>query len=154
MSSWSPLALAVWLGASSAGLAAEPRPAAQPPAVAPAVVGVDDHLSLDLALRAVGLDGSAATPGAERAEADPDPLARPADAPGMHRLDLHAGRTSRAGWSPGHVSPLYGEVGIDLDPQAALSIVPSYRLVLDEGDRDHAGAIGAQVLKLGARVRF
>ncbi len=154
MSSWSPLALAVWLGVSSAGLAGEPRPAAQPPAVAPAAVGVDGHLGLDLALRAVGLDGSAALPEAEGAKADPDHLVRPADEPGMHRLDLHAGRTSRVGRSPGDASPLFGEVGIDLDPQAALSIVPSYRLVLDEGDRDHAGTIGAQVLKLGARVRF
>jgi hypothetical protein len=151
MSSWPPLALAVWLGVSSACLAAEPRPAAQPPADAPAAVDVGRHLSLDLALRAVGLDGAAAI---SSAKAEPDRLARPADEPGMRRLALHLGRTSRVGRSPGDAPPLYGEVGIDLDPQAALSIVPSYRLVLDEGDRDHAGTIGAQVLKLGARVRF
>jgi hypothetical protein len=153
MSSWPPLALAVCIGVSSACLATEPRLAAQPPAGAPAAVDVGRHLSLDLALRAVGLDGAAAIPEAERAEAEPERLA-PADDHQMHRLDLHLGRTSRVGRSPGEAPPLYGEVGIDLDPQAALSIVPSYRLVLDEGDRDHAGTIGAQVLKLGARVRF
>jgi hypothetical protein len=153
MSSWLPLVLAVWLGVSSACLAAEPHLASRPPAVAPA--GVDGHdLSLDLALRAVGLDGSGAVAAAQRAEAAPDHLARPGGERRMRRLALHLGRTSSAGRSPGAAPPLYGEVGIDLDPAAGLSLVPSYRLVLDEGERAESGAVAAQVLKLGARIRF
>ncbi len=153
MSSWPLLALAVGLGVSSASLAAEPRPAGPPPALAP-TTGVGRHLSLDLPARALSLDGLAVTPQADGAEALPDRLARPGDEHRAHRLDLHFGRASRAGRSPGDAPALYGEVGIDLDPVAGLSIVPSYRVVLDQADRPDAGTIDAQVLKLGARIRF
>ena len=152
MSSWPPLALAVWLGVSSASLAAESRPVGQPPA--PATVGTGRHLSLDLPARAVRLDGFAPMTQAEQDEALPDRLGRFEDERRRHRLELHLGRASQAGRSPGDAPPLYGEVGIDLDPLAGLSIVPSYRVVLDQGDRPDTGTIDAQVLKLGARIHF
>lgn len=150
MSSWPPLVLAVCFGVSSACLAAEPHAASRQPA--PAAVGSPD-LSLDLALRAVGLDGSGAVTEAQPVEAAPDLSARPEGGRRLH-FDLHLGRTSPAGRSPGDAPPLYGEFGIDLGSRAGLSLVPSYRVVLDEGDRADSGTIEAQVLKLGARIRF
>jgi len=69
-------------------------------------------------------------------------------------LKVRLGRTPAVGRSPGDVPPLYGEVGIDLDSGAGLSLVPSYRVVLPEDDRADAEASAAQILKLGARIRF
>jgi hypothetical protein len=160
MWSWPPLALAVWVGVAGACLAAEPRPTGQQPAAAPAAADIQRHLSLDVGPQALSLDGLASS--AETAPAEPGPatLAWPEIKRQMH-LDLHLGRTSPAGRSPGDAPPLYGEVGIDLDPLAGLSLVPSYRLVLNEGDRTDARTtdaqglkLDAQVLKLGARIRF
>ena len=160
MRSFAPLALAVSLGLSSACLAAEPRPADPAPALGPAAPAVARHLSLDVAPQAIGLDGSAAS--AEAAPAGPgaDLLTPPESERRVH-LDLHLGRTAIAGRSPGDAPPLYGEVGIDIDPLAGLSLVPSYRLVLDEGERPDARAtdaqalkLDAQVLKLSTRIRF
>ncbi len=160
MWSWAPLALGVWVGLAGACLAAEPRLAGQQPPSTPAAADIRHHLSLDVGPQVLGLDGSASS--AEAAPAGPGEglLAPPESEPGMH-LDLHLGRTSPAGRSPGDAPPLYGEVGIDIDPLAGLSLVPSYRLVLDEGERPDARAteaqglkLDAQVLKLGARIRF
>jgi hypothetical protein len=157
---WPPLALAVWVGVASTCLAAEPRLAGQQPATPPAAAAIKHNLSLDVGPQALSLDGSAF--GAETAPAAPgaDLLAPPESERRMH-LDIHLGRTSPAGRSPGDAPPLYGEVGIDLDPLAGLSLVPSYRLVLDEGERTDARTteaqglkLDAQVLKLGARIRF
>jgi hypothetical protein len=149
LSSWPPLALALWLGLSSACLAAGPGATDRQAAT------VDSRpLSLDLALRAVGLDGSAAGPATQPAEAGSDRLGAPARERRLRRLDLRLGRAARTGRSPGDPPDFYGEVGVDLDPQAGLSLVPSYRLVLDQSDHADADAIGAQVLKLGARIRF
>ncbi len=99
------------------------------------------------------MDRSAAIGGADRAEAGRDRLPRPEDEPGVH-LDLHLGHTSPAGRSPGDAPPLFGEVGIDLDSRAGLSLVPSYRLVLDEDDGAESRTVATQILKLGARIRF
>jgi hypothetical protein len=152
MSFWPPLALAVVLGVSSASLAAEPRPGGPPPAVAPAAVGVPHPLRLDLPLRLLSQEDAAAMPAP--AATGTEALASPDGEPSKHHFDLHLGRAPQAGRSPGDAPPLYGEVGVDLDPRAGLSIVPSYRVVLDQSDRADARTIDAQVLKLGARIRF
>jgi hypothetical protein len=154
VSSWPLLVLAVCLGVSSGCLASEPPPAEAKPAAAPGAVDPGGHLSLDLPLQALGVEDSTVAPDADHGKAPPDGLA-PAE--GRHPtplLDLHFGRGSRAGLMPGDPPPLYGEVGIDLDPSAGLSLEPSYRVVLDQGDRPDSRAIAAQVLKLGARIRF
>lgn len=151
MPSLPPLALVVSLAVSSAALAADH----QPPAAARATLDAERHLSLNLPSQAGGLEtaGSAL----ETPLADP-PQQSPEAAPGAerrrHLLDLHLGRASALGHSPGDAPPLYGEVGIDLDSQSGLSLVPSYRVVVDEGDSTDSRTIGAQVLKLGARIRF
>ena len=150
MTSWPPLALAVWLGVSSASLAAEPRPAGHAPAPARAELATGRHLSLDLPTRAVGVDGPAAMVQADAA----DLLAPPDDEHPSQWLELHLGRDRQAGRMPGDPPSLYGELGIDLDPGARLAIVPSYRVVVDQTDRPYSGTIDAQVLKLGARIRF
>jgi len=69
-------------------------------------------------------------------------------------LKVRLGRTPAVGRSPGDVPPLYGEVGIDLDSGAGLSLVPSYRVVLSDDDAQASEAGPAQILKLGARIRF
>ena len=69
-------------------------------------------------------------------------------------LDLHFGHTSSFGRIPGDSPPVFGEVGIDLGSAAGLSLEPSYRVVLDQGDRLDSHALAEQVLKLGARIRF
>ena len=160
MRSFAPLALAVSLGVSSTCLAAESRLADPPPAAAPAAATVARHLSLEVAPQALGLDGSASSAEATPAGPGADLLA-PLESEGRVHLDLHLGRTAIAGRSPGDAPPLYGEVGIDIDPLAGLSLVPSYRLVLDEGNRPDARTtdaqslkLDAQVLQLGARIRF
>ncbi len=152
MSSWPLLVVAAALAVSSACLAAEPRAAGQQPADAAAAHG-QRHLSLDVTPQVMGVADPAAVSEAHRAEAGHGGLAPPAGERRVH-LDLHVGRTSPAGRSPGDAPPLFGEVGIDLDPAAGLSLVPSYRVVVDEGDGADGRTIGAQVLKLGARIRF
>jgi hypothetical protein len=154
MSSWPPLALAVWLGVSSACLAAESRPAGEAPAVGSVAVDSGHHLSLDLPLWALDPDGSASARAADRAEARADRLEPPADEVEKRFLDLHLGQASRTGRRPGDTPPLYGEVGIDVDALAGLSLEPSYRVVLNEDDRADSRAIAQQVLKLGARIPF
>ncbi len=147
MSLW-PLALAVGLGvAAGTCLAAEPQPTGEPAAVS---APVDHDLSLDLTLGGVSPDGSDAAP----VETGPDQLELAAAERRDRRLDLYLGRAQRAGRSPGDAPPLYGEVGFDVDPKARLSLVPSIGVVLDDGERDDARAVAAQILKLGARIRF
>ncbi len=155
MSSWSRLALAVCLGASSACLAAEPRAADQPSAVAPATVGGDHDLSLALPLGTLGSDASASSGEADQAAASLDQQKGPAGELPMNFLDLHFGRAAQKG-SPGDAPSLYGEVGINVGTLAGLSIEPSYRMVLNEDDhyRADSRAIAGQVLKLGARIPF
>ncbi len=151
-----PLVLAlVWVGASSACLAAEPRAADQSPAVAQAAVDIDPHLRLALPLGALESDASAASGEADRAAASLDQQKGPAGELPTNFLDLHFGRAAQKG-SPGDAPPLYGEVGINVDTPAGLSLVPSYRVVVNEDDRVdyHSRAIAGQVLKLGARIRF
>jgi hypothetical protein len=154
MSPWPPLAVAVALAISSASLAADPRPGGQSPAAAPAAVGSAGHLNLGLLPQVADAKASAAVPGADAADAGPDGVAQPENVAQDHYLDLHFGRLAQAGRGPGDVPPVYGEVGIDLDPGARLSIVPSYRVVVDQSDRQDRSAIDDQVVKLGARLRF
>jgi hypothetical protein len=155
VSSWPPLALAVWLGVSGACLAAESRPAGEAPAVASVAVDSGHHLSLNLPLRALEPDGSASAREADRAEARADRLEPPAAEVQTSFLDLHLGRTSQAGRRPGDTPPLYGEVGIDVDVLAGLSLEPSYRMVLNEDTIVPIPApITQQVLKLDARIPF
>jgi hypothetical protein len=157
MSFWPPLALAVvWLGVSSACLAAEPRPANQPAAVAPATVDSERHLNLAVPLGVLGSDASASNGEADPAAAALDQQEGPTSELPMHFLDLHFGRADQPGRIPGAASPLYGEVGINLATRAGLSLEPSYRVVVNEDDRVdyHSRAIAGQVLKLGARIPF
>jgi hypothetical protein len=81
-------------------------------------------------------------------------LKRPGHERGRSPLELHLGRTSAAGRSPGEAPPLYGEVGIDIGSIAGLSLVPSYRLVLPDDRAEDSEAAAAQILKFGARLRF
>jgi hypothetical protein len=157
MSSWPPLVLAVaWLGASSACLAAEPRPADQPAAVAPATVDSERPLNLALSLGVLGSDASASSGEATPVAASLDHADGSAGELPMHFLNLHFGRADRPGRVPGDAHPLYGEVGINFDTPAGLALVPSYRVVVNEDDRAdyHSRAIAGQVLKLGARIPF
>jgi hypothetical protein len=155
VSSWPLVVVAVCLGVSGACLASEPPPAKSGPA-APAAGAFDSsrHLSLDLPLQSLGAGGSSVAPGADPAKAAPQGLALSEGNPGQALLDLHFGRGSRMGRMPGDPPTLFGEVGIDLDPSAGLSLEPSYRMVLNQGERPDSRAIAAQVLKLGARIRF
>jgi hypothetical protein len=147
--------LAVGLGVSGTCLASEPPPAkSKPLAPVPGAVDSARHLSLDLPSQALGADGSSVAPGADPANAASDDLGLPARNPQAPLIDLHFGRGSRMGRMPGDPPPLFGEVGIDLDPSAGLSLEPSYRVVLDQSDRPDSRAVTAQVLKLGARIRF
>jgi hypothetical protein len=148
MSSSRLVALVVLLGASTAVSAAE-QPA------------TERHLDLtapsiaDLYLEAP----AGATPdnmlGERNLDASRDGLtSRPGEG-SVSPLKVRLGRTPAAGRSPGDAPPLYGEVGIDLDSGAGLSLVPSYRVVLPDNDEAaESEASAAQVLKLGARIRF
>jgi hypothetical protein len=69
-------------------------------------------------------------------------------------LKIRLGRTSALGRSPGAAPPAYGEIGIDLAPLPGLSLVPSYKVVLDDDSAGRSGAVSGQVLKLGARIPF
>jgi hypothetical protein len=79
-----------------------------------------------------------------------EPLGRNSMAP---TLRVRLGRLSGLGRNPGAAPPAYGEVGIAVGSLAGLSIVPSYRVIMDDGPAA-SGAVDAQVLKLGARIRF
>ena len=147
MSFW-PLALAVGLAVAAGTCVAASPQSAGAPAAASAPVGRD--LSLDLRLRGLTPDSTEAAPVAT----GPDHLEAAVDGRGDRRLDLYLGRAQRAGRSPGDAPPLYGEVGFAVDPKARLSLVPSYGVVVEDGERDDAREIAAQVLKLGARIRF
>lgn len=72
----------------------------------------------------------------------------------MPLLEVRLGRSPAFGQSPGAAPPAYGEVGIDIDPRSSVSLVPSYRVVLDDGGAQSVGAFAAQILKLGVRLRF
>jgi hypothetical protein len=157
MSFWPPCALAVvWLGVSSACLAAEPRAASQLPAIAPGTVDSERHLTLALPLGALGSGASASSGEADRAAALLDQAEGPAGEFPMHYLlDVHFGRADQPGRIPGDAPPLYGEVGINVDTPAGLSLVPSYRVIVNEDDyRADSRAIAGQVLKLDARIHF
>jgi hypothetical protein len=148
MSSLPRLALLLLLGASSAGWAAE-----QPQAdlVVPPVYG----LRPDLGVQPEG-SGRAAPSSmlGERGADALDDLKRSGHERGRSPFEVRLGRTSAAGRNPGDAPPLYGEVGIDIGSIAGLSLVPSYRLVLPDDRTEDSEAAAAQVLKLGARIRF
>jgi hypothetical protein len=67
---------------------------------------------------------------------------------------IRLGRTSALGRSPGAAPPAYGEIGIKIAPLPGLSLVPSYKVVLDDDSAAASGAVSGQVLKLGARIPF
>jgi hypothetical protein len=69
-------------------------------------------------------------------------------------LKFRLGRLSALGRSPGAAPPAYGEIGIDIAPLPGLSLVPSYKVVLDDDSAESSGAVSGQVLKLGARIPF
>jgi hypothetical protein len=146
MSSSQLVVLAVVLCASSAAWAVD-SPAGERHAqlIVPGVA--------DLVLDAAPLQGAAPPPGSiltERQLEAPRPGADSASP-----LKVRLGRTPAVGRSPGDVPPLYGEVGIALDSGAGVSLVPSYRVVLPEDDATaESEASAAQILKLGARIRF
>ena len=148
MSSSQLVAVAVLLCASSAAWAAD-SPASERDAKL-IVPGVAD-LYLDPAPALPGAD--AATPASILAERK---LEAPRSGEGSASpLKLRLGRTPATGRTPGDVPPLYGEVGIALDSGVGLSLVPSYRVVLPEDDATaESEASAAQILKLGARIRF
>ena len=107
-------------------------------------------LYLDAAAAAQGADPDASLSLAER-KLDGPTLGHSRVSP----LKVRLGRTEAVGRSPGDAPPLYGQVGIDLEPRADLSLVPSYRVVLPDADpKTEAEASAAQVLKLDARIRF
>jgi hypothetical protein len=148
MSSSQLLVLVVLLGASSAACAADsPAPERQAELIVPSVA--DLYLDTGPAPQATG---QAAPPNtfSERK------LDRPHAGEGsMSPLKMRLGRTPAVGRSPGDAPPLYGEVGIDLDSGGGLSLVPSYRVVLpDDNATAESEASAAQILKLGARIRF
>jgi hypothetical protein len=72
----------------------------------------------------------------------------------MSSLKVHLGRLPAFGRSPGAAPPTYGEVAINVAPLPGLSLVPSYKVVLDDESAGGAKAVSGQVLKLGARIRF
>jgi hypothetical protein len=150
MSSLPPFALAVLVGASSAAWAVD-RSALEPRSdlVVPPVV---EFLELEVHA-AAGAPGPV-TPKSMledgKLDASPDGLQR-----GVSPFKVRLGRTPVAGRSPGDAPPLYGEVGIDVDSGAGLSLVPSFRVVLPNDDETAASeAAATQILKLGAKIRF
>jgi hypothetical protein len=147
MSSSQLAALVALLAVSGAARAAEPpAPERQAGLIVPSVA----DLFLDAAAAPQGTGPDASGGLAERKLDGP----RLGEA-GVSPLKVRLGRTEAAGRSPGDAPPLYGEVGIDLEPRADLSLVPSYRVVLPKADaRTEAEASAAQVLKLDARIRF
>jgi hypothetical protein len=146
MPSWSPLGFAAVLGAAGAAWAAEqPATKAHVDLIVPSVA--DLYLGVDAAPEAAAPADSFP----ERTlDASFDGTRPRRDERMMLPLEMRLGRTPAVGRSPGDAPPLYGEIGIDLDARADLSLVPSYRVVLP-GDREDAQE---QILKLGARVRF
>jgi hypothetical protein len=150
MSSLPRLALLLLLGASSAGWAAE-RPQAD--LVLPPVYGLRHELGVEPAPDGSGFAAPSSMLGERGADAL-DSLRRSGQEGGRSPVEVHLGRASAAGRSPGDAPPLYGEVGIDIGSIAGLSLVPSYRLVLPDDRTEASEAAAAQVLKLGARIRF
>jgi hypothetical protein len=147
MSSSQLAALVVLLAVSGAARAAESQaPEHQAELIVPSVA--DLYLNAGAASQGTGADASGSL--AERKLDGPDP-----GKSGVSPLKLRLGRTPANGRSPGDAPPLYGEVGIDLEPRADLSLVPSYRVILpDRDERAEAEAGATQVLKLDARIRF
>jgi hypothetical protein len=141
MSSSLPLALAALLGASAAAWAAD-----QP-----------DPGSLERGAYASPAKGAGLASAAAKLVASESAVAlRPAQSAGQRPLpflELRLGRASAFGQSPAVPPPAYGEVGIDIDPRSGVSLVPSYRIVLDDGD-EGVRSFAAQILKLGVRMRF
>jgi hypothetical protein len=147
MSSAQLVALAVLLCAANAVWAADPAV-------------TERHAELIVPSAAdLYLDAAPALQGAEPAWPGSVLTERKLEGPGrgegsVSLLKVRLGRTPAVGRSPGDVPPLYGEVGIDLDSGAGLSLVPSYRVVLSDDDAEASEAGAAQILKLGARIRF
>jgi hypothetical protein len=98
----------------------------------------------------VGPDGALAESTLSAELGDPQGL----DRNSTPALKFRLGRTSALGRSPGAAPPAYGEIGINLAPLPGLSLVPSYKVVLDDDSAGSSGAVFGQVLKLGARIPF
>lgn len=146
MSSSLPLALAVLLGASAAAWAAD-----QSDPDGPEVSGrAMPEAEVRPALKAAKLVDYEAVVAGGASHLRPT---RSADQRPLPFVELRLGRTSAFGQSPAAPPPAYGEVGIDIDPRSGVSLVPSYRIVLDDGD-EGVKSFAAQVLKLGVRMRF
>jgi hypothetical protein len=150
MSSLPRLVLLLLLGASSVGWAAEQR---QADLVVPPVYGLRADLGAEPAPQGSGWAAPSSMLGERGADAL-DSLKRSGQERGRSPLEVRLGRTSAAGRSPGDTPPFYGEVGIDIGSIAGLSLVPSYRLVLPDDRTEDSEAAAAQILKLGARIRF
>jgi hypothetical protein len=150
MSALRGLVLLLLLGASSVGSAAE-----QPQAdlVVPPVYGLRSDLGAQPAPQGSGFAAPSSILGERDADAR-NGVRRSGHERARSPLEVHLGRISAAGRSPGETPPLYGEVGIDIGSVAGLSLVPSYRLVLPDERTEDSEAAAAQVLKLGARIRF
>lgn len=155
VSSWPSVVLALCLCASGACLAAEPPQAnGKLPSPKPAAVDLRHRLSLDLPLQALGADDTTTAQGPDQAGAPADDSQPGGSERRLPLLDLQFGQASSFGRIPGDSPPVFGEVGIDLGSAAGLSLEPSYRVVLDQGERPDSHALAEQVLKLGARIRF
>lgn len=142
MTSSLPLALAVLLGASAAAWAADPYGPGDPGAP-----GRANGQALTAA-KLIGSEPIAAGRASHRR------LAGSAGQRPLPFVRLRLGRTPAFGHSPAAPPPAFGEVGIDIDPRASVALVPSYRVILDDDDAEGDGSFGAQILKLGVRMRF
>jgi hypothetical protein len=155
MSSSLPLALAVLLGASSAVWAAdEPLSDRQGDVGIRAMIDVGEEVGGSLALNAADLAGSRSAPAERSFDAYLGSPRQPRGERAMPALEVRLGRVPAIGRSPGAAPPAYGEIGIDVGPRSGVSIVPSYRVVLDNDLVAAPGAIAGQILKLAARFRF
>jgi hypothetical protein len=147
MSSSLPLAVVAILGLSSIAWAADQSEHASRPA-APAQVGRQLAVTPPFAT----LDPSIwATP---HAAATRKSGGNPNAAQPLSFIELHLGRATRFGANPGDAPHAFGEVGIDIDPRADVALVPSYRVVLGNDEADRSQTFGAQILRLGVRMRF
>ena len=114
---------------------------------------------LDLGSRALINQSAAGGTGPDGALAESTLSAEFGSPQGLDRnstpaLKFRLGRSSALGRSPGAAPPAYGEIGINLAPLPGLSLVPSYKVVLDDDSAGDSGAFSGQVLKLGARIPF
>ena len=147
MSSSLPLALAVLVGASAAAWAADQSDPAGPAMSGRAMPEADIRPALD-AERLVDY-GAVVAGGASHLGP-----ARSAGQRPLPFVELRLGRAPVFGHSPAAPPPAFGEVGIDIDPRSSVALVPSYRVVLGDGDAEGDRSFAAQILKLGVRMRF